>query len=183
MMKKWIKWSAMLLVALLGFSSCDSGSDTAEHKNVDDLIVMATKDVLTEFKNAELLGVEARLEYDENKNLTPMVPFMDFIAYFSVPDKGAGSTIMITYSKNWLMTWTYVKFPIVGAIPISNIQLSTTEALKKMYESEVPKPEYNALTIYKPGEPANTNAQFFFGSGSATHVFVDAVTGEVRTQL
>ena len=108
----------------------------------------------------------------------------DITSVFSVFSEEGGSYVQYI-TTNW-ERGTWIPEPIPGLWIEDNslnddaIKITLEAAFQKLMESNCTKPHDKNVTLRNPVGPKKCNAQYVFGNILET-VFVDAVTGEVRT--
>ena len=103
------------------------------------------------------------IEYEEQKSFDTYV-----VLFAHTPDTAA---VEVKANAFW-----------VGDQPLdeSEIKLTFAQAYEKLMEANIVKPHSQKVVLRRELGPINANAQYIFGN-THEHVYVDAVTGDVRT--
>ena len=117
---------------------------------------------------------------DENQDGT----IRNINSVFSIWDEEEGNYVQYITTDWKKGTWTPEPIPGIWiedcSLDEEKITLTFDAAVQKVMEANCEKPHDKNVTLRKPVGPKDCNAQYVFGNIMET-VFVDAVTGEVRT--
>lgn len=190
---------AMLLTAVAfmvaGCSSCQSGNKEQGQKTKDTVLTASVEDIIATSRQT-MYGIAAGNDYRYFETNVKLVEFLDseaqngdFVEVTNVfqliipKDKGYDTKVWIIgvnldgkIEKQYEGAFYLENFPLND----EKIDLTFKEALERLQQANVVKPHSQFAVLRKPVGPVPCNTQWIFGNSKQT-VFVDAVTGDVRT--
>lgn len=187
---------AILFSFVLGFSSCQSckGEQEAAEKPalnqpkaelvVENLVSMDRQDMFLHHSN----------DYRWYETCVVLKDFLDEECdgtitgvsniFQAVVEKDKGADVFVVMYTHTADTSSVEKVHTfwIEDMPMENeaIKLTFKEAFERVMQANAPKPHSQHVVLRKELGPINCNPQYIFGNQRA-QLYVDAVTGEVRT--
>lgn len=163
--------------SIINDSICDSTN------MVENIIAMDKDSMLTTYgKNYKWFETCIVLnEYLDSKNANDSVIGISNI-FQVVDEKGKGADVhVIMYAHVGDSTQVDVKHGFwIEDYPMDSIKITFKEAYAKLMAANCPKPHSRNCVLRKEVGPIAANPQYIFGN-SKMQVYVDAITGEVKT--
>ena len=199
-MKKVLLSLAISLMLMVGMSSC-TGCNKAEN----EVAIVDTTEVVCQ--QPAVLNVEHIVSTDRQDMFLnysndyrwyeTCIVLQDFLdeecdgtvagisnIFQAVVEKDGGADVFVVMYTHTPDTSAVQKVHSfwVEDMPMENeaIKLTFAEAFDKVMQANCPKPHSQHVVLRKELGPVNCNPQYIFGNAKA-QLYVDAVTGEVRT--
>lgn len=198
-MKKLKLFLMIFLFSLvLGFSSCNGCQSTQQEETTKDTTeVVANSELVVE----NLVSMDRQDMFNNYANdyrwFETCIVLKDFLdeecdgtvegvsnIFQAVIEKDNGADVFVVMYTHTADTSAVQKVNSfwVEDLPMENeaIKLTFKEAFDKVMQANAPKPHSQHVVLRKELGPINCNPQYIFGNNKA-QLYVDAVTGEVRT--
>jgi hypothetical protein len=177
----------IVLMIVLGFTSCKCSSDTQNDVNpeliVENLISMDKEDMFVNY-GENYKWFETCVVYDNYLDADTTITVNGVSNVFQVlVNVGDGyDTYVLSYAHTINDSSVDTKHGFwVEDNPLNDedIKITFTQALEYLFAANLPKPHSKYVVLRKEVGPLDANAQYIFGNNHY-QVYVDAVTGEVR---
>ena len=171
---------------MLGVSSCKCTKDVEPVVEYTEATIAADRAKMDELADT-YKWFETRVEYDNafDADTTLTVAKVESIFQVAVEDSLGVKTFVYDFI-HYPDVEDVNPEPIDGFVlddqPLNDeeIVLTFSQALERLYEANLPKPNSTNVVLRKTlGPKPGVNAQYIFGNSDGQLVFVDAVTGDV----
>ena len=202
-MKKLLFSVLFALMITFGLTSCNSCSSTPQDENTSKTEVVDTVSNVQNLIVENCISTDRQnmyLNYKEDyrwfETGITLNKFMDaedtdatvesvYNVFQIVTERGEGfDTQVVCMSHKGELHGTEVKAAFwVGDCLLNEeeIKLTFEQAYNRLMEANLPKPHSRQCVLRKELGPKDINAQYIFGNVKE-HVYVDAVTGDVKTE-
>ena len=176
----------MGIMLMLGVSSCKCTKDVEPVVEFTEATIAADRAKMDEMVDA-YKWFETRVEYDNvfDADTTLTVAKVESLFQVAVEDSLGVKTFVYDFihcpdvedtDPNVIDGFVFDDQPLND----EEIVLTFSEALERLYEANLPKPNSTKVVLRKAlGPKPGVNAQYIFGNADGQLVFVDAVTGDV----